>query len=65
MANQAEILQFFEMMTKRAARGEFRFVVVGSISHATSQMGITVAGMATQDEAITLADEIRGKIDMG
>ena len=63
MANQAEILQFFEMMLKRAERGEFRFVVVGTVSHAGSEIRTTVAGMATQEEAINVADEILGRVD--
>ena len=51
MANQAEILEFFEMMTERAARGEFRFVAVGTVGHSDGAIKGTVAGVGTEAEA--------------
>lgn len=65
MANQAEILKFFEMMTERARNGEFRFVAIGTINQETSEIVTTVAGMATQDEAKATAYDIGCMISNG
>jgi len=61
MANQSEILQFFEMMTKRAISGEFRFVMVGTID-IDGNIRTTIAGMATDGEGLQVADELYGQI---
>lgn len=62
MASQAEILQFFEMMADRARKGEFRFVMVGTVG-LDDLVRTTVAGMATDEEAAYVAGELSRSVE--
>ena len=61
MANQAQLLEFFEMMLSRAERGEFRFVAIGTIDLEGNQR-TTVAGMATTNEASSVVEDLQDRI---
>lgn len=64
MSSKAELVEFFEMMLKRAKEGEFRFIAVGTIGSKNGTVA-TVAGMATDSEAVAVSDRIRDTIFAG
>jgi len=64
MAKQCDLLEFFEMMQRRAAQGEFRFIMVGSVGLDDS-IRVTVAGMASEEEAHTVLGELERVLDNG